>query len=186
MPGRPLVLVDARPPVTWTAEEVELAVERQQKRAGALVALARERIEASWGEIRAELNQMAGGQASARVMVLAHHAMRAHSALELQVLLAEVGVGEEAKGADAGLRNQSGLSVIASQALNAAYDAAREEGKASRGSATDQLFGRLGVGQGRPGVDVGGSQPQSPFSPPGGVGLGPPSSSTPIPPKESE
>lgn len=173
-PGMPaLTLVDSRQPVTWTTEEVSQAVERQQKRAGALVALARERIEASWERIRAELNQIAGGQASTRVMVLAHHAMRAHSALELQTLLTEQAVGEESKGAEGNLRNQAGLSVVATQSLNAAYEAAREEGKAQKGSPTEQLLTRIGA---RPGVAE--AQPRPPIDPPGGSSLGPPPAST--------
>ncbi len=153
--GEALRLFDGRPKLHWTEAEVQQAVETQQKKAGALVALVRERIEATWSEIRRELNEAAGGTASARVMVLAHHAMRAHQALELQTLLAEVAAGEHGEGKRAdpnnGLRNQSGLSVIATQALNQAYEAARSEA-GNRSSPTAQLMNRLGVGQGQPKV----------------------------------
>lgn len=144
-----LQLIDGRPKMHWTEAEVEEAAKEQQRKAGPLVALVRDRIEATWSEIRRELNETAGGQASARVHVLAHHAMRAHQALELQTLLAEVdagGNGRAKSDPNNGLRNQSGLSVIATQALNQAYEAARAEAKQNQGSPTQQLMTRLGVG----------------------------------------
>lgn len=162
--SKALQLLDGRPKMHWTEAEVEEAAKEQQQKAGPLVALVRDRIEATWSEIRRELNETAGGQASARVMVLAHHAMRAHQALELQSLLAEVDAGGNGRAkADPnnGLRNQSGLSVIASQALNQAYEAARAEGKANQGSLADQLMAKLGHGVSAKG------QAMPPDAPPG-------------------
>jgi len=203
--GKPVQLIDARPKLHWTEAEVEQAVETQQKRAGALVALVRERSEATWSELRRELNEAAGGQASARVMVLAHHALRAHQALELQTLLAEMAAGEETKGADNGLRNQSGLSVIATQALNQAFEAARTEA-GKRTSPTEQLMAKLGHGaplgapvQGGSVITHGSLPPvtesvhpdwkvgaQSPVQPPGGVAIGSPHAAVSHPSGESE
>lgn len=177
--GNPVLLIDARPKMHWTEDEVEQAVESQQKRAGALVALVRERTEATWAELRRELNEAAGGQASARVMVLAHHAMRAHQALELQSLLAEVAAGEEATSAANNLRNQSGLSVIATQALNLAFEAARAEAGKAAGSPTEQLMTRLGVGRGGP-ISIEAPALPAP-SPPGGVLIGSPPPSIALP-----
>jgi hypothetical protein len=144
------MLLDARPRVRWTEEEVAQAIEKQQRRAGPLVALVIARLEETWLEIRRELNEAAGGKASARVMVLAHHALRAQQALELTALLAEVAAGERDAGEKKGdplnaLRNQSGLSVIATQALNQAFEAAKAEA-GKRESPTDQLMARLGHG----------------------------------------
>lgn len=181
--NRPIQIVAANPPRNWTPEEVQQAVESQQQKAGPLVALVRDRIEATWSEIRRELNEAAGGQASARVMVLAHHAMRAHQALELQSLLAEVDAGGNGRAkADPnnGLRNQSGLSVIATQALNQAYEAARAEAKQNQGSPTQQLMSRLGVPAPREVV------PPSPVRPPGGDQVGSPPVSIPPSPEEPE
>lgn len=177
--GKALHLIDARPKLRWSEAEVQQAVETQQKKAGALVALVRSEIEATWAEIRRELNQLAGGQASTRVMVLAHHAMRAHQALELQTLLAEVAAGEHGEGKRAdpnnGLRNQSGLSVIATQALNQAYEAARAEQGSNAASPVDGLRARL-----RASAEVAASPPVST----GGVGSnGAPPEETSEPPK---
>lgn len=199
--GSPVLVIDARPKVQWTEQELAEAVEAQQRKAGALVALVRSETEATWAEIRRELNEAAGGQASTRVMVMAHHALRAHQALEVQTLLADVAAGKSLDDlrADAhGQRNQSGLSVIATQALNQAYEAARAEAKQNQGSPTQQLMSRIGVGAARPNVtDVqGGSQVThgstethpgsvppgleiaslSPLTPPGGDQFGSPAS----------
>lgn len=185
--GKPVRLIDARPKLQWSEAEIEQAVEEQQKKAGALVALVRAETEAAWADIRRELNEAAGGTASRRVMVLAHHALRAHQALELQTLLAEVAAGrpEGSKGLDPnnGLRNQSGLSVIATQALNSAFEAARAEAKLNQGSPTEQLMTRLGVGGPRQNIsEVPGS---SPFDPGGVVASGSPLPSIPAPTGES-
>jgi len=144
-------LVDARPPVHWSPDEVGQAIERQQKRAGALVALVKARLEADYAVVRAELNRLAGGQASGRVAVLARNAMLAQEAVELQTLAAEVAAGEESKGADTSLRHMSGLSVFASQALDKAYDAAREEGKCANPVA--DLRKTIGLSPSDPGAD---------------------------------
>lgn len=178
--GNPVLLIDARPKMHWTEAEVEQAVEMQQKRAGALAALVRERTEATWAELRRELNEAAGGRASSRVMVLAHHAMRAHQALELQTLLAEVSAGEEATSAANNLRNQSGLSVIATQALNLAFEAARAEAGKTAGSPTEQLMTRLGVGRVVPVLDSRSDPPPLGVPPASSFGSPPPSIAPPI------
>jgi hypothetical protein len=146
-----MLLVDARPPVHWSPDEVGQAVEKQQKRAGALVALVKARLEADYAVVRAELNRLAGGQASGRVAVLARNAMLAQEAVELQTLAAEVAAGEESKNADTSLRHMSGLSVFASQALDKAYDAAREEGK--RANPVADLRRTIGLSPSDPGAD---------------------------------
>lgn len=209
--GAPVLVLDARPKVQWTEQELADAVEAQQRKAGALVALVRSETEAMWAEIRRELNNAAGGQASARVMVMAHHALRAHQALEVQTLLAEVAAGkslDELKADAHGQRNQSGLSVIATQALNQAYEAARAEAKQNQGSPTQQLMTRLGVGSAAPkvtpvqdgsvvthgsGETQGGSVPPglelgtlSPLATPGGDQLGSPPVSIPPSPENPE
>ncbi len=142
--GRLLQVMDARPK-RFTPAEVEEALERQEKKAGAVVAHVFDRTEQSWAEVRRELNAIVAGGASARVMILAHHSLRAHQALELTTLAAARAFGEEQELADKHMRNQAGLAVVATELLNKAYEAAREEAKATQGSATDQLMQRLGV-----------------------------------------
>jgi hypothetical protein len=175
-PGETAITVlDGRTP-GFTPEQVEEAERKLAEASGPVVARVRGRTEESWGKVRAELNAVAGGEASARVMVLAHHALRAHQALELQALAAgkAFGIGDEL--AEKHMRNQAGLAVVASDALNAAYEAAREEGKTNKGSPTEQLLTRIGARPQEPAE----ARPESPFSPPGGSVLGPlPSQSTP-------
>ena len=133
-----------------------------------MVQRVRERTEASWQTVRAELNRLAGGAASGRVMILAHHALRAHQALELQTLAAGQAFGVEDLLAEKHMRNQAGLAVVASDALNKAYEAAREEGKAGQGSATDALEVRLGVTASAdpvPALAPGGSAVGAPLTP---------------------
>lgn len=179
--GSPVLVLDARPKVEWTELEIAEAVKAQQRKAGALVALVRSETEAMWAEIRRELNEVAGGQASARVMVMAHHALRAHQALEVQTMLAEVAAGKSLDDlrADAhGQRNQSGLSVIATQALNQAYEAARGEANTKAATPAQQLMARLGHGARGPSP--------SPDAPPGGVVVGAsPAPSSPFFPKSN-
>jgi len=172
-----LTVLDGRPP-RFSDEEVEQASEALAKRAGPVASLVRRRTEETWQTVRADLNAVAGGQASPRAMVLAHHAMRAHQALELQSLFAEVAFGEEQELADKHMRNQAGLAIVATDALNKAYEAAREDAKASSNPVTG-LMSRLGhtapMGHGIPGVDVGGpaEAPEvSPFSMGGGIDSG--------------
>jgi hypothetical protein len=144
-PGETAITVlDGRTP-GFTPEQVEEAERKLAEASGPVVARVRGRTEESWGKVREELNAVAGGEASARVMVLAHHALRAHQALELQALAAgkAFGIGDEL--AEKHMRNQAGLAVVASDALNAAYEAAREEGKTNKGSPTEQLMARLQV-----------------------------------------
>jgi hypothetical protein len=180
-PGQPaLAVLDGRAP-GFTPEQVEAAEKQLAERSGPVVARVRGRTEESWQRIRAELNQVAGGQASARVAVLAHHALRAHQALELQALSAGLAFGTGDELAEKHMRNQAGLAIVASDALNKAYEVAREEAREQKGSPTEQLLTRIGA---RPGVSE--VQPDSPIDPPGGSVLGPPSSPTPNPPKGSE
>ena len=166
-PGQPaLAVLDGRAP-GFTPEQVEEAEKQLAERSGPVVARVRGRTEESWQRIRAELNQVAGGQASARVAVLAHHALRAHQALELQALSAGLAFGTGDELAEKHMRNQAGLAIVASDALNKAYEVAREEAREQKGSPTEQLMTRLGVAEAR-------SEP--PIGPPGGSVLGPPSS----------
>lgn len=139
-----LSIVDGRVP-RFTPEQTEAELKKFETRSGPIVALVRTRSEQSWERIRGELNAMAGGQASARVMVMAHHALRAHQALELQSLAAGLAFGTGDELQEKHMRNQAGLAVVATDVLNKAYEAAREEARASQGSATDQLMQRLGV-----------------------------------------
>lgn len=178
-PGQPgLAVLDGRAP-GFTPEQVEEAEKQLAERSGAVVARVRGRTEESWGRIRGELNQVAGGQASARVMVLAHHALRAHQALELQALSAGLAFGTGDELAEKHMRNQAGLAIVASDALNKAYEAAQEEGRAQKGSPTEQLMTRLGVaGQSADPGGVAEVQPEPPFTPRGGVAKGPPTTPT--------
>lgn len=145
VPGQSaLAVLDGRAP-GFSPEQVEEAERKLAERSGPIVARVRCRTEESWGRVRGELNQVAGGQASARVMVLAHHALLAHQALVLQSLAAGQAFGSGDELQEKHMRNQAGLAVVASDCLNKAYEAAREEAKASQGSATDQLMSRLGV-----------------------------------------
>lgn len=166
-------VLDGRAP-RFSPTEVEEAALKLEEKSGAVVQRVRERTEASWQTVRSELNRLAGGEASARVMVLAHHALRAHQALELQALAAGQAFGTEDLLAEKHMRNQAGLAVVASDALNKAYEAAREEGKANKGSPTEQLLTRLGVG----------GPARVPISPPGVGDEGAPTPSIPSPEKE--
>src|SRR5688572_14095679 len=113
-PGHTAISVlDGRTP-GFSSEQVEEAERKLAESSGPVVARVRGRTEESWARIRSELNTVAGGEASARVMVLAHHALRAHQALELQTLAAgkAFGMGDEL--AEKHMRNQAGLAVVAS------------------------------------------------------------------------
>lgn len=171
--GAALSVLDGRVP-RFSAAEVEEAALKLEERSGAVVQQVRARTEASWQEVRGELNRLAGGQASARVMVLAHHALRAHQALELQALAVGKAFGAEDDLAEKHMRNQAGLAVVASDALNKAYEVAREEAKANAGSPTEQLLTRLGVAS---------SDPVPPEGRGGTCSLGPVPAESPEPPK---
>ncbi len=175
----------------FTPEEIDAAEAKMVKQAGPVIARLRQRTEAIWELILAELNGKAGGQSSARTTVLAHHALRAHTALELQTMLAEVSAGQDRDGSDRAFRSLAGLAVVATDLLNKAYAAATEEGaakaKAQSGGPVGELMGRLGVtasGHEPPlgGTATGGETPgvgaevptDSPFVPPGPSHLGPP------------
>lgn len=135
---------------SFTEEEIAEAEAKMVKRAGPVVARLRQRTEAIWELILAELNGRAGGQSSARTTVLAHHALRAHTALELQTMLAEVSAGQDRDGSDRAFRSLAGLAVVASDLLNKAYAAATEEGKAKAAKVepVDALMATLGVSEG--------------------------------------
>ncbi len=155
------VILDTTGP-SFSPEQIQAAQAAMVKRAGPLVQWVEESVEQSWAPVRGELNQVAGGRASARVMILAHHARRAHEALELTSLLAKAAAGEDKEGAAKALRNTAGLSVVATDLLNKAYAAAREDAaaaQAAQGGPVNSLMGRLGI-------TATGHQP------PGGHGLG--------------
>lgn len=176
--GGPIRLLDARPPTNWTVAEVEEALERHKQRSGALVAFVAASVAAQWERIRGELNRLAGGQASDRVMALAHYAEMANYAVDIQRYRLEAAVGEEAKGADAAVRDFTGLTAVAAQRLNEAFDLAEREGK--RGNPVDGLMTSLGVGQPVPGVPTVPSPASTPaFAPGGGSTVGPPPPSKP-------
>lgn len=139
----PIRLLDARMPTSWSLEEVEEALEKHKKRSGPLVAYVAASVAAQWERIRGELNRIAGGQASDRVMALAHYAEQANYAVDLQRKRLEQMVGEEAKNADSAVRDFTGLTAVAAARLNEAFDLAERESK--KGSATEQLFGRIGL-----------------------------------------
>lgn len=164
----PVMLVNVQVP-SFTPEEVAAAEEQQVKRAGPLVIRIRERAEESWQLVRAELAARSGGEASARTTVLAHYALMANRALELQALLAEATAGSEGKDPDKAFRSLAGLSVVAADLLNKAYAAATEEGraKAAKLEPVDALMATLGV----TGAEAK-SDPMSPFDPPSTLAQG--------------
>ena len=190
----------------FTEAEVAEAEANMVKRAGPVVAKLRERTSAIWELILAELNGRSGGQSSARTTVLAHHALRAHTALELQTMLAEVSAGQDRDGSDRAFRSLAGLAVVASDLLNKAYAAATEEGKAKAAKLgpVDQLMTTLGVaatghetsgatasglvppvGAGDPGLGSEGPGSASPFDPPSGSAQGAHASKTATSPPNS-
>jgi hypothetical protein len=181
-PGSKLMQVmDARTP-RFTPEQVAASIEQHEKRAGAVCEHVMARTEQSWAEVRRELNSIVAGGASARVMILAHHSLRAHQALELTTLAAARAFGEEQELADKHMRNQAGLAVVATDLLNRAYEAAREEARALRASnPVDDLSARLAAGEAQREV-----LPSSPVDPPGGVSSGAPSPSIPPPSGETK
>lgn len=148
----------------FTPEEIDAAEAKMVKQSGPVIARLRQRTEAIWELILAELNGKAGGQSSARTTVLAHHALRAHTALELQTMLAEVSAGQDRDGSDRAFRSLAGLAVVATDLLNKAYAAATEEGraKAAQRGPVDELMTTLGV-TGGPAEK---SSTTSPFDPP--------------------
>lgn len=142
--GGPIRLLDARMPTSWTLEEVEDALERHRQRSGPLVAYVAASVAAQWERIRGELNRIAGGQASDRVMALAHYAEQANYAVDLQRKRLEVAVGEEAKSADSAVRDFTGLTAVAAARLNEAFDLAEREAKST--NPVTGLMARLGHG----------------------------------------
>lgn len=139
------------------------------------MALVRQRSEESWAKVRSELNQIAG-EASAKTMIHAHHALLAHEALVMQRLAAgkAYGVGDDL--AEKHMRNAAGLAVVASDALNKAYESAREDAKARSSGPVGQLMTRIGAT-----TEV---KPEPPISPPGEGLSGAPPSQTSAPEKD--
>lgn len=184
-----LILLDARPPArAFGPEQQQEALEKLERKAGPATAAIEGAVSVAFEALRSELNVLAGGQASARVMIMVRNAELCQMAAELQASISRGAHGGYVETADEGqtekgLRNLAGICAVANDLVTKATDVAREEGKAAKGSAADQLFGRLGVGQGGPGVEVRKAPTCPPFDPPGGVVLGPPSSSTPDSPK---
>lgn len=144
---------------SYTPEQLALAEQyfasRGLEKLAPIVAAVRTRVGTSWMTMLAELNGVAGGQASTRATMLAHYAMKAHTALELAHLVAETAVAEARDQADARLRNAAGIAIVATDLLNKAYAAAEAEGKAKAAKLepVDALMATLGV----PGPDGEGS-----------------------------
>lgn len=167
-----LAVLDGRTP-GFTPEQVEEATKRLAEESGPVVALVRQRSEESWAKVRSELNQIAG-EASAKTMIHAHHALLAHEALVMQRLAAGKAYGTGDDLAEKHMRNAAGLAVVASDALNKAYESAREDAKArEKGGPVAVLMNRIGA------PDV---RPEPPISTPGVVSSGAPPSET-APPK---
>ncbi len=151
-PGRLMTLLDVRPPTSFTRREEDEALEKLATVAGPATAGIVRRVSESFDAVRAELNELAGGQASARVMTLAHNAQRTQLAVELQTTVSVSAHGRYvANGGDKGqtekgLSKLAGICAFATDLLNKAYEAARSEAKANQGSATQQLMTRLGHG----------------------------------------
>ena len=150
--GHGVTLLDARPPSHFTQREEDEALEKLAIDAGPATAGIVRRVSESFDAIRAELNERAGGQASSRVMTLAHNAQRAQLAVELQTTVSVsahgryVANGGDKGQAEKGLTKLVGICAFATDLLNKAYEAARAEHAANKGSATDQLMARLGHG----------------------------------------
>jgi cation transport regulator ChaC len=183
-PGRSLTLLDARPPSRFTRREEDEALEQLANVAGPATAGITRRVAESFDSIRAELNERAGGQASAHVMTLAHNAQRAQLAVELQTTVSVAAHGKYVandgdKGqAEKGLSRLVGICAFATDLLTKAFAAAAAEAKAA-GSPTEQLMARLGHGTEVPAP--------SPFGPPGGSSFGSlPIVPSPIPPNPEE
>jgi hypothetical protein len=181
-----VALLDCRLPGQVRAENLA-ALERFKANAAPFFAAIRDGAEAYGEFLRTELNALAGGAAPPSVMALAQAAVDAHANCQLAQHILGHATGDletlkPTKQASRRLeitqlqRTAMGLDVAFTDLVRRATEAARDAGKARLGSPTQELLTRIGVE----------AQPRPPFSPPGGVGLGPPSSSTPIPPKESE
>jgi hypothetical protein len=158
-----LVLLDVRPPARpFGAEEQQAALDKLARAAGPATAAIESAVADGFAAYRAELNALAGGQASARVMILARNAELAQLATELQASISRGRHGAYVEAHDEGqtekgLRNLVGLCAVATDLLNKATEAAKEEGKAVAQSPTDQLMTRLGVGQAPASTPVGGA-----------------------------
>lgn len=161
----PLQLLSVAPKAHFSLAEHDAALEQLSKKAGPATEAIVSRVNASFESYRRELNEAAGGQASDRVMLLAHNAQRAQLAVELQTSVSTVGYGQLAEGVDhdkkqeqvsKGLRNLVGLCAFASDLLNKAHEAALQEGRdkaKAAGSPTQQLFATIGVAGPTPAPD---------------------------------
>lgn len=147
-----LSVMDGRPG-QFTQAECETALLELGRKAGAATEAISSRVDESFCAIRSELNALAGGQASARVMLLAHHAQRTELALELATSTTSVAhgafvLGQDKLGqTDKALRNVVGIAAFATDLLNKAYEAAQAEGKALKAKVgpAEELMSRLGV-----------------------------------------
>ena len=184
-PQGALRVVDCRPPTVFSAAEHDAALADLARRAGPATEGVVVRVNESFSAVRAELNELAGGQASSRVMLLSHTAQRAQLAVELHAQVSAVEHGRFASGEDKtkqlealskGLRNMVGMCAFAADLLNKAHAAATEEGKAKRPNAHEQLLTTLGVAV----------QTSSPDRTPGVGSFGSPSASIPAPSEETE
>ena len=184
--GGPIRLLDARPATNWTVAEVEEALERHRNRAGPLVAFVAASVSEQWARIRAELNRIAGGQASDRVMALAYYAEQANLAVALQRTRVEAAVGEDAKNADSAVRDFTGLTAVAAARLNEAFEIAEREGRAGNAvTGPAGLFARLGHAAPGSTETPGEGATSSPLSTPGVGAVGAPLPSNPNPPNET-
>lgn len=186
--GGPIRLVDARPPTNWTVADVEDALERHKARSGPLVAFVAASVSEQWARIRSELNRIAGGQASDRVMASAYYAEQANYAVALQRTRVEAAVGEDAKNADSAVRDFTGLTAVAAARLNEAFDLAEREAKAGhdRVAGPNGLLARLGHQVPGSSMTLGGGQASVPSQTPGAVGSGAPLSLNCAPPGPPE
>lgn len=157
-----LILIDARPPrQLFGPEQQQEALEKLQRKAGAATAGIEAAVAEAFCALRAELNEMAGGEASATVMVMARNAELTQLAAELQASISKgsfgVYVDEPDNGQlEKGLQRLAGICAVANDLLLKAKETALAEGKAKKGSATEQLFARIGASSG-----------SAPVSPPG-------------------
>lgn len=147
-----LVLLDARPPArAFGPEQQREALEKLERKAGPATAAIEVAVATAFDALRAELNDLAGGQASARVMIMVRNAELTQLAAELQASISRGAHGGYVEEADEGqtekgLRNLAGICAVANDLLTKATDVAREEGKARQATGpVGQLMDRLGV-----------------------------------------
>jgi len=184
-------------------------LERLERSFGGIVAELAEQQENFAVPFRAELSALAGGELPVSVQVIAQLAVMAVTTVRKAELLSNAALGDWSEArldalacetlherADKSQRNMAGLAIVARDLLQSARAAAREAGESNRGSPTEQLLTRLGVGQAvaSPSADqaapltqtAASSDPVPPFDPGGGSVVGPPPSESPTSPKGSE